>query len=52
MNDDNFVILVKQMRDAQKAYFKGRLKSQLEYAKSLERAVDAEVKAHGLRSRN
>jgi len=43
MNIESFVKLVQSMRAAQKAYFKDRYGDNLQLAKQLERAVDAEI---------
>ena len=44
MTDKQFRELVRKMRDAQKQYFKYRLKSMLDYSRKIEREVDAELK--------
>ena len=45
MRDDEFRVLVAQMRAAQKAYFRERSQDDLKLSKQLERAVDDELKA-------
>jgi len=40
MNVSQFVKTVKEMRDAQKAYFKSRLRTDLIHSKELEKRVD------------
>ena len=44
MNPEQFFYKVKEMRDAQKEYFKYRTKSALEKSKKLESEIDNEVK--------
>ena len=44
MNPEQFFYKVKEMRDAQKEYFKYRTKSALEKSKKLEAEIDNEVK--------
>ncbi|MDY6418902.1 MAG: hypothetical protein SPK76_08090 [Bacteroidales bacterium] len=44
MNTEEFVKLVADMRNAQKAYFKSRRYDDLERARSLERSVDKAIK--------
>lgn len=44
MQNDQFIDLVKRMREAQKTYFQGRSRESLELSKSLERQVDEEIK--------
>lgn len=44
MTHEEFVALVKSMRDAQKTYFKTRRFSDMELSKNLERQVDAAIK--------
>lgn len=43
MAEDNFKALVKQMRDAQKEYFRTRTHDSLQRSKALESRVDAEL---------
>lgn len=43
---DNFIELVKAMREAQKDYFKNRTQSGLVRAKNLERQVDTQLEKH------
>ncbi len=43
---DAFIALVKQMRDAQRAYFRDRTHTALQESKRLERAVDQWLKEH------
>lgn len=43
MTDQEFIILVKKMRDAQKSYFKNRLNRDLQESKALEKQVDHEL---------
>lgn len=47
MSHAEFVKLVKDMRAAQKRYFRDRTPAALEESKALEREVDAAVKAAG-----
>lgn len=44
MNPEQFFYKVKEMRDAQKEYFKYRTKSALDKSKKLESEIDNEVK--------
>lgn len=44
MNPEQFFYKVKDMRDAQKEYFKYRTKSALEKSKKLEAEIDNEIK--------
>lgn len=44
MNAKEFYNKVKEMREAQRNYFKYRTKQLLEQSKSLERAIDDEIK--------
>lgn len=44
MNAKEFYDTVKEMREAQRNYFKYRTKQFLEQSKSLERAIDDEIK--------
>lgn len=44
MNPEQFFYKVKDMRDAQKEYFKYRTKSALEKSKRLEAEIDNEIK--------
>ena len=43
MTTADFIDLIRQMRDAQKAYFSERSKKQMSIAMELERRVDAEL---------
>lgn len=43
MNVSEFTRVVKEMRDAQKAYFKNRLREDLVRSKELERRVDQAI---------
>lgn len=45
MDDKAFRELVRRMREAQKEYFKYRLKSMLDYSRKIEREVDAELRS-------
>ena len=44
MNSKEFYYKVREMRAAQRAYFKNRTQGDLERAKSLERIIDDEIK--------
>ena len=41
---EDFVILVKRMREAQKEYFRTRTKEALQFSKKLESRMDAAIK--------
>lgn len=43
MDDKDFRELVRRMREAQKNYFRTRHKGYLDYSRSLEKQVDAEL---------
>lgn len=43
MKDKDFRDLVRKMREAQKNYFRTRHKGYLDYSRSLEKKVDAEL---------
>lgn len=47
MSYEEFVVLVKKMRTAQREYFRGRRESQLRTCKELEKAVDEAIKEFG-----
>jgi hypothetical protein len=51
MNARNFFMLVTEMRNAQKMYFRNRTKEELEKSKELEKRVDDEIR-HVLRVQN
>lgn len=44
MNARNFFMLVTEMRNAQKMYFRNRTKEELEKSKELEKRVDDEIR--------